>query len=139
MKRIRLRMVGVLMLAVFVAFGLSVAWAEDICKVNISFTPPTHYATDGMCDSQLKPVGPDVVMEFTIMWRIKGTQTWNTIESLTPTAEITGLPFDTTVEVQVGSHYPGKPVLCYSAISEITTDAQPAPGTCSAIQLTTGF
>jgi len=52
---------------------------------------------------------------------------------------ISGLPCATTVEVMVGSHYPGQAVLCYTAVSEITTVDQPAPGSCSQVELTTGF
>jgi len=118
---------------------ISPAVAVDICTVTATWTAPTHYAKDGDCLDQSMPMDPTEAVEYTVMWRVKGSADWTQIDTTNPTVTLQGLPFATTIEVMVGTHAPGSPVLCYSAVSEITTIAKPAPGACSQIQLTTGY
>jgi len=132
------KIIGLIVACLMVAFTLS-ATAADICTVTATWQPPGYYATDGMCNAQTQAVDPAEVIEYTVHWRIKGATEWNTMEVNQPIVTISALPFDTTIEVQVGAHYPGEPVECFSAISEIKTAAKPAPGSCSTLQLTTGF
>jgi len=115
--------------------------AAGTAQMSIVWDPPTHYAKNSDCLDTSMPITPEDLglILYTVNYRVKGAGTWESLEVSAPAANITGLNFGTTYEVQIGARFPGGNVLCYTVVSEGTTPVKPEPGNCSNVQITTGY
>jgi hypothetical protein len=127
--------------ALVVIFGIVALFAVSANGASITATweAPTNYVLNENCDEPGAVIEPEAVIEYTISYRIKDSgDDFANIESLDPSLNIEDLPWETTYEVNVGPHHPGKAVLCALPISmEITTPDAPSFGPCSNLVLTT--
>ncbi len=126
--------------AIVAMFGAFVLFAVNVesASINATWEPPTNYVLNENCDEPGAVVEPEAAIEYTISYRVKDSaDPFINLESTEPTLDIDGLDWETTYEVNVGPHHPGKVVLCALPISmEITTPDAPSFGPCSGLVLT---
>jgi len=102
------------------AHSFTIAWVgptneiltSDCTKVGVALTRPITY---------------------TVNWRITGAPTWTAAEVATSPYTITNLVGDTIYEVQVGAHYSGGTVFCFSAPLSVRTLADQPPAACTSV------
>jgi hypothetical protein len=102
------------------AHSFTIAWvgptteilANDCTKVGAAITKPFTY---------------------TVAWRVTGAPAWTTAEVVTPPYTITNLLGDTIYEVQVGAHYSGGTVFCFSSPLSVRTLADQPPAACTSV------
>ena len=112
---------------------LSVRAADDATE-TAAWPPPTNKVENFNCATPGGALTPEDLnrIEYTFMYRVKGTTVWTPIEVPAGVTEatMTGLQYEQTYEMMVGAHWPGGTVHCPTSVVEFTTGTEPPPGQC---------
>ena len=139
MKRY-LKTMALFLVVILTCVGFSIAQVNAL-NLDLTWTPPTHYAVGGVCSDQTVPIDNDALSNIIYVVSYKETSAvdWTTVEVTSPTYTIPNVPFGAQYEVSVVAKLPGGEPTCVSETASITAPSQPAPGTCTNIQGTFSY
>ncbi len=138
--KLYLRQIALFLMIILASAGLSVAQVSA-AKLSFTWTPPTHYAMEGVCTDQTVPLTAAEIAQivYVVSYRNVTDTEWTVDQADSPLYVINDVPFGAEYQFHVQPKFPGGIASCPSNTVSATAPAQPSPGSCTNVQGTPGY
>jgi len=102
--------------------------------VNVQWDGPVNEVLNDDCSQAGAAIANP--LSYTVQYRKVGNVQWLEVETAVTSVDISGLEASTDYELQVGAHYTGGTVLCWTAPVVVTSLPDQPPQACTNLSVT---